>query len=197
MNREKISYEITFNKDIFAKQYMTDGYVDPTAHQGETSNEPGQLMVPKGTKSTISGQTFIGMLECDGSSVRANDEFTGLPLSYSYSLKDICNVRKITTWTQVEENWKDAKGYDKDSVIGYKGSINAATQIDKYKTKMHNLRPNGPSGPNHHDPDYYQNRWNELKETHYFNTEFGRWMEKPIKVPCSAELDLEMANESI
>ena len=64
---------------------------------------------------------------------------TKLPLNYSYSLKDICNVRKITTWTQVEENWKTARLYDKDSIIGYKGSINAATQIDDYKTKIWNI----------------------------------------------------------
>ena len=204
MSKEKIQFEITFNKNIYATVYVdSHGYVDPTATQGSTATNAdgsplqGELMVAKGSKSTICEQSMISLLTCDGSSVSTRDEYTDLPLHYSYSLKDICNIRKITTWTQVEDNWKDAYLYDKDSVIGYKGSINCATQIDKYKTKMHNLRPNGPSGPNHHDPEYYQNRWNELKETHYFNTEFGRWMEKPIKVPCSAELDLEMANESI
>ena len=194
-SKEKIQFEITFNKDIFAVVYLDhNGYVDPTATQGSTatnadgSDLQGQLMVPKGTKSTISEQTFIGMLECDGSSVRANDEFTGLPLSYSYSLKDICNIRKITTWTQVEENWKDARLYDKDSVIGYKGSINCATQIDVYRTKIHNRRPNGPSGPNHHNPTYHQDYWTKIKETHKFNTERGRWIEKRYPIKSKKEL---------
>ena len=198
MNREKISYEITFNKDLFATQYLDHhGYIDPTATQGTTSDEPGQLMVAKGSKTTISESSFISLLSCDGISVNARDEYTDLPLCYSYSLKDICNVRKITTWTQVEDNWKDARGYDKDSIIGYKGSINCATQIDKYKTKMHNLRPNGPSGPNHHNETYHTDRWNEMKDTHTFNTEFGRWMKNEPKVECSAELDLEITNELI
>ena len=198
MNREKISYEITFNKDIFAVVYLDHhGYIDPTATQGTTSDEPGQLMVAKGSKTTISESSFISLLSCDGISVSARDEYTDLPLCYSYSLKDICNVRKITTWTQVEDNWKDARGYDKDSIIGYKGSINCATQIDKYKTKMHNLRPNGPSGPNHHNETYHTDRWNEMKDTHTFNTEFGRWMKNEPKVECSAELDLEITNELI
>ncbi len=198
MNREKISYEITFNKDLFATQYLDHhGYIDPTATQGTSSDEPGQLMVAKGSKTTISESSFISLLECDGISVSARDEYTDLPLCYSYSLKDICNVRKITTWTQVEDNWKDARGYDKDSIIGYKGSINCATQIDKYKTKMHNLRPNGPSGPNHHNETYHTDRWNEMKDTHTFNTEFGRWMKNEPKVECSAELDLEITNELI
>jgi len=198
MNREKISYEITFNKDIFAVVYLDHhGYIDPTATQGTTSDEPGQLMVAKGSKTTISESSFISLLSCDGISVNARDEYTDLPLCYSYSLKDICNVRKITTWTQVEDNWKDARGYDKDSIIGYKGSINCATQIDKYKTKMHNLRPNGPSGPNHHNETYHTDRWNEMKDTHTFNTEFGRWMKNEPKVECSAELDLEITNELI
>jgi len=198
MNREKISYEITFNKDLFATQYLDHhGYIDPTATQGTTSNEPGQLMVAKGSKTTISESSFISLLSCDGISVSARDEYTDLPLCYSYSLKDICNVRKITTWTQVEDNWKDARGYDKDSIIGYKGSINCATQIDKYKTKMHNLRPNGPSGPNHHNETYHTDRWNEMKDTHTFNTESGRWMKNEPKVECSAELDLEITNELI
>lgn len=206
MSKEKIQFEITFNKDIFAVVYLDhNGYVDPTATQGSTatnadgSDLKGELMVAKGSKSTICEQSMISLLTCDGSSVSTRDEYTDLPLQYSYSLKDICNIRKITTWTQVEDNWKDAQFYDKDSVIGYKGSINCATQIDKYKTKMHNLRPNGPSGPNHHDPDYYQNRWNEMNDTHTFNTEFGRWVKNPEKeiiVPCSADLDMEMANES-
>ena len=198
MSQEKISYEITFNKDIFAVQYLDhNGYIDPTATQGSCSEEPGQLMVPKGTKSTISEQTFIGLIECDGSSVRANDEFTGLPLCYSYSLKDICSVRKITTWTQVEDNWLDARSdgsnTPKDSIIGYKGSINAATQIDDYKTKIWNMKPGGVV----HNRTYHQDRWNEMKETHTFNTEYGRWMEKELEVPCSAELDNEWAAESI
>ena len=198
MNREKISYEITFNKDLFATQYLDHhGYIDPTATQGTSSDEPGQLMVAKGSKTTISESSFISLLSCDGISVNARDEYTDLPLCYSYSLKDICNVRKITTWTQVEDNWKDARGYDKDSIIGYKGSINCATQIDKYKTKMHNLRPNGPSGPNHHNETYHTDRWNEMKDTHTFNTEFGRWMKNEPKVECSAELDLEITNELI
>tara|TARA_R110000824_G_scaffold5206_6_gene24184 strand:+ start:1376 stop:1948 length:573 start_codon:yes stop_codon:yes gene_type:complete len=183
MNREKISYEITFNKDIFAVVYLDHhGYVDPTATQGTTSTEPGELMVAKGSKQTISEQSFISLLECDGLSTTSRDEYTDLPLCYSYSLKDICNVRKITTWTQVEENWKDAQGYDKDSIIGYKGSINCATQIDDYKTKMHNLKPVGVSGKeNHHNPCYHLDRWMEMKDTHTFNTEYGRWMVKPEK----------------
>ena len=199
MNREKISYEITFNKDLFATQYLDHhGYIDPTATQGTTSDEPGQLMVAKGSKTTISESSFISLLSCDGISVNARDEYTDLPLCYSYSLKDICNVRKITTWTQVEDNWKDARGYDKDSIIGYKGSINCATQIDKYKTKMHNLKPNGVSGkPNHHNETYHTDRWNEMKDTHTFNTESGRWMKNEPKVECSAELDLEITNELI
>ena len=183
MNREKISYEITFNKDIFAVVYLDHhGYVDPTATQGTTSTEPGELMVAKGSKQTISEQSFISLLECDGLSTTSRDEYTDLPLCYSYSLKDICNVRKITTWTQVEENWKDAQGYDKDSIIGYKGSINCATQIDNYKTKMHNLKPVGVSGKeNHHNPCFHLDRWMEMKDTHTFNTEYGRWMVKPEK----------------
>jgi len=189
MNREKISYEITFNKDLFATQYLDHhGYIDPTATQGTSSNEPGQLMVAKGSKTTISESSFISLLSCDGNSVLSRDEYTDLPLCYSYSLKDICNVRKITTWTQVEDNWKDARGYDKDSIIGYKGSINCATQIDKYKTKMHNLRPNGPSGPNHHNETYHTDRWNELKKTHTFNTEYGRWIEKRYPIKSKKEL---------
>ena len=182
MNKEKISYEITFNKDLFATQYLDHhGYHDPTLTQGTCSDEPGQLMVPKGSKKTISESCMISLLECDGASVSDRDEFTDLPLCYSYSLKDICNIRKITTWTQVEDNWKDARLYDKDSVIGYKGSINCATQIDDYRTKIHNRRPNGPSGPNHHNPTYHQDYWMKIKDTHTFNTEFGRWMEKKKK----------------
>ncbi len=186
---EKIQFEITFNKNLYATVYIDHhGYVDPTATQGSTATNAdgsplqGDLMVAKGSKQTISEQSMVSLLTCDGSSVHTRDEYTNLPLQYSYSLKDICHIRKITTWTQVEENWKDARLYDKDSVLGYKGSINAAKMIDKYKTKMHNLRPNGPSGPNHHDPEYYQNRWMEMKDTHYFNTEFGRWMEKKKKL---------------
>ena len=185
---EKMQFEITFNKDIHAVVYLDDhGYQDPTATQGSTATNAdgspllGELMVAKGSKTTISEQSFIALLSCDGLSTSTRDEYTDLPLQYSYSLKDICNVRKITTWTQVEENWKDAYGYDKDSIIGYKGSINCATQIDDYKTKMHNLRPNGPSGPNHHNPTYNQDRWMKIKDTHTFNTEYGRWMTNPVK----------------
>ena len=196
MSKEKIQFEITFNKDIFAVVYLDcHGYVDPTATQGSTatnadgSSIKGELMVAKGSKTTICEQSFISMLSCDGISVSARDEYTDLPLSYSYSLKDICNVRKITTWTQVEDNWKDARGYDKDSIIGYKGSINCATQIDKYKTKMHNLKPVGVSGKeNHHNPTYNQDRWMELKETHKFNTEHGRWIEKRYPIKSKKEL---------
>jgi len=208
MSKEKIQFEITFNKDIFAVVYLDhNGYVDPTATQGSTATNAdgsqlqGELMVAKGSRTTISEQSFISMLSCDGLSNRTSDEYTDLPLSYSYSLKDISNVRKITTWTQVEENWKDARLYDKDSIIGYKGSINCATQIDTYKTKMHNLRPLGVSGrENYHNSTYNEDKWMEMKDTHTFNTEHGRWMknpEKEIEVPCSAELDMEMANESI
>ena len=189
MSKEKIQFEITFNKDIFAVVYLDcHGYVDPTATQGSTATNAdgspllGELMVAKGSKTTISEQSFIALLSCDGLSTSTRDEYTDLPLSYSYSLKDICNVRKITTWTQVEDNWKDARLYDKDSIIGYKGSINCATQIDKYKTKMHNLKPMGVSGKeNHHNPTYNQDRWMEMKKTHTFNTEYGRWMVKPVK----------------
>ena len=208
MSKEKIQFEITFNKDIFAVVYLDhNGYVDPTATQGSTATNAdgspllGELMVAKGSKTTISEQSFIAMLSCDGLSTSARDEYTDLPLNYSYSLKDICNVRKITTWTQVEDNWKDARLYDKDSIIGYKGSINCATQIDKYKTKMHNLKPMGVSGKeNHHNSTYNEDRWMKQKDTHTFNTEYGRWMVKPekeIEVPCSLEQDMEWANESI
>lgn len=205
MSKEKIQFEITFNKDIFAVVYLDhNGYVDPTATQGSTatnadgSDLKGELMIAKGSKQTISEQSFISMLSCDGLSTSTRDEYTDLPLQYSYSLKDICHVRKITTWTQVEENWKTARLYDKDSIIGYKGSINCATQIDKYKTKMHNLKPNGVSGkPNHHNETYHTDRWNEMKDTHTFNTESGRWMKNEPKVECSAELDLEITNELI
>jgi len=184
MSKEKIQFEITFNKDIFAVVYLDhNGYVDPTATQGSTSTNAdgsplqGELMIAKGSKTTISEQAFISMLSCDGLSNRTSDEYTDLPLNYSYSLKDICNVRKITTWTQVEDNWKDAQLYDKDSIIGYKGSINCATQIDDYKTKMHNLRPLGVSGrENYHNSTYNEDKWMEMKDTHTFNTENGRWM---------------------
>ena len=201
---EKIQFELTFNKNLYATVYIDcHGYVDPTATQGSTATNAdgtpleGDLMVAKGSKTTISEQSMISLLTCDGSSVHTRDEYTNLPLQYSYSLKDICHIRKITTWTQVEDNWKDARLYDKDSVVGYKGSINAAKMIDKYKTKMHNLRPNGPSGPNHHNETYHTDRWNEMKDTHTFNTEFGRWMKNEPKVECSAELDLEITNELI
>jgi hypothetical protein len=206
MSKEKIQFEITFNKDIFAVVYLDHhGYVDPTATQGSTatnadgSDLKGELMIAKGSKQTISEQSFISMLSCDGLSTSTRDEYTDLPLQYSYSLKDICHVRKITTWTQVEENWKTARLYDKDSIIGYKGSINCATQIDKYKTKMHNLKPLGVSGKeNHHNPTYNQDRWMEMKDTHTFNTEHGRWFKNPEKeiiVPSSIDLDLQMAND--
>jgi len=206
MSKEKIQFELTFNKDIFAVVYLDhDGYVDPTATQGSTATNAdgspllGELMVAKGSKTTISEQSFIALLSCDGLSTSARDEYTDLPLNYSYSLKDICNARKITTWTQVEDNWKDARLYDKDSIIGYKGSINCATQIDTYKTKMHNLRPNGPSGPNHHDASYNEDKWMEQKDTHTFDTERGRWFKNPenkdIEVPSSIDLDIQMANE--
>ena len=196
MSKEKIQFEITFNKDIFAVVYLDHhGYVDPTATQGSTatnadgSDLKGELMIAKGSKQTISEQSFISMLSCDGLSTSTRDEYTDLPLQYSYSLKDICHVRKITTWTQVEDNWKDARGYDKDSIIGYKGSINCATQIDKYKTKMHNLKPLGVSGKeNHHNSTYHQDRWTELNKTHKFNTEYGRWIEKRYPIKSKKEL---------
>ena len=38
MSKEKIQFEITFNKDIFAVVYLDHhGYVDPTASQGTTA----------------------------------------------------------------------------------------------------------------------------------------------------------------
>ena len=103
MSKEKIQFELTFNKDIFAVVYLDhDGYVDPTATQGSTATNAdgspllGELMVAKGSKTTISEQSFIALLSCDGLSTSARDEYTDLPLNYSYSLKDICNARKIT-----------------------------------------------------------------------------------------------------
>ena len=82
MSKEKIQFEITFNKDIFAVVYLDHhGYVDPTATQGSTATTAdgspllGELMVAKGSKTTISEQSMVSLLTCDGSSVMDRDEF--------------------------------------------------------------------------------------------------------------------------